>query len=434
VKENVSRFVRYAWLEKCAMEAGLFWLNPTPEWEVKEALSLHLYLSADHADMIRNRVSEMRNPPPNMDISPDERLDTFFNELLHAQDTLEKLVGLYGVLKTEMLATYRKHYETTNAIVDYPTRRMLKLTIADEEESLSWGQAAIDALTTTPEAKAKAEAWANHLRAYLQAAGGVMGDDEVPTNLPEARATSKYVPDFTPQRDDRFDHRWNFVFPCHAVAKTEGVPPDERTLALMCKRALEIDVPEAMARMIAEAEGEPWEYYVEMCRQLWDEARHAMMGGIYFEHKGIDWKKNIALHPGFSLRLNLDLTPQQAHTALYVIEQSLMDRHTGKRAEYETAVDADDKLASLFQDYDWADEVLHAQIGRRWIVPKLNMKIDEILTYGRTLLAFSQTIQNYVDRGEQVNWWPDFVQNSLGKPSAIDDWENWNPYAKVTSG
>ena len=28
-----------------------------------------------------------------------------------------------------------------------------------------------------------------------------------------------------------------------------------------------------------------------------------------------------------------------------------------------------DGLATYFQDYDWADEVLHAQIGRRWLKP-----------------------------------------------------------------
>lgn len=435
VQENVERFVRYAWLEKRAMEAGLYWLNPTPEWEVKEALSLHLYLDADHARAIRARVSEMRNPPPNMDVSPSAALDTFINELLHAEDTLEKLVGLYGVLKSALLEAYRRHYAHSSPIVDYPTRRMMKMMIADEEEIVAWGQAAIDALTTTPESRARAEAWADHLRAYLQAAGGIMGDAPAPESLPAPRAQGAFQPDFTPQRDERFAQRWNFMFPCHEVAKTDGIPSDERTLALMCKRALEIDVPEAMARMIAEAEGEPWEYYVDMTRQLWDEARHAMLGAIYFEKLGIDWRKEIALHPGFSLRLNLDLTPIQAHTALYVIEQSLMDRNVGKRAEYEVALDAHDPLAALFQDYDWADEVLHAQIGRRWVVPKLNMKIDEILVYGRTeLLAFGETVKKYLDRGEQYNWWPEFVQKSLGRPTAMKDFGSWKPFEKVTSG
>ena len=40
----------------------------------------------------------------------------------------------------------------------------------------------------------------------------------------------------------------------------------------------EIDVPEMMASILAEAEEKPWEYYRDMTRQLWDEARHAMMG------------------------------------------------------------------------------------------------------------------------------------------------------------
>ena len=65
------------------------------------------------------------------------------------------------------------------------------------------------------------------------------------------------------------------------VYTDERASPQEKTLALMCKRALEMDVPEAMARMIAEAEGQPWGFYVDMCRQLWDEARHAMMGAVY---------------------------------------------------------------------------------------------------------------------------------------------------------
>lgn len=42
-----------------------------------------------------------------------------------------------------------------------------------------------------------------------------------------------------------------------------------------------------------------------------------------------------------------------------------MPAETGKRFEYESAVAADDGLSARFHDYDWADEVLHAQIGRR---------------------------------------------------------------------
>ncbi|MGQ9887745.1 MAG: hypothetical protein ACUVSX_04560 [Aggregatilineales bacterium] len=155
VDETVRLLVRYAWIEKRLMECGLYWLNPTPDWEVKEALSLHLYLDADHAGMIRTRVSEMRNPPPRMDVPPDDRLDAFLDEVLRASDTLEKLVGVYGVLRPALLAAYRRHYDGANPLVDFPTRRLLRTLIAEEEDAVAWGEAALAAVTETSGQRAR---------------------------------------------------------------------------------------------------------------------------------------------------------------------------------------------------------------------------------------------------------------------------------------
>ena len=147
VEENVARFLRYAWIEKRAMEVGLYWLASTPEWEVKEALGLHLSLDADHAADIRVRVGEMRNPVPRMDVCPDPAIDRFFDELLTAQDTVEKIAGLYGVLKPALLAAYRTHYEKSNPVIDHPTRRMIKHILVDEAEIMEWGVGAVTAVT-----------------------------------------------------------------------------------------------------------------------------------------------------------------------------------------------------------------------------------------------------------------------------------------------
>src|SRR4051812_47931638 len=370
VDENVERLLRYAWIEKRIMELGLYWMNPTPEWEVKEALSLHLYLAAEHVKVVRDRISEMRNPPPRMDVSPSESLSRFLDELLMAEDTIERIVGLYGVLKPALLSAYHAHFAQANPLIDYPTRRILKSMLEDEEEMAVWGHAALDALLDSDEAKARAASWSRHLNSYLLAAGGVAGNlPTLGTSLPAPRFTGDFKPDYFPHRDQRSPNTWNFIFPPHTVARHEKTTLEEKTLALMCKRALEMDVPEAMAYMIGEARDEAWGYYVDMCRQLWDEARHAMMGTIYFEHHGIDWRKDVGLHIGFSLKLNQQLTPLEAHAVLYAIEQSLMPAKTGKRFEWEVSKQANDPLATIFQDYDWADEVLHTQIGRRWLLP-----------------------------------------------------------------
>ena len=137
VDETVTRLLRYAWLAKRTMEVALCWLNPTPEWEVKEALSLHAYLAAEHAQLFRVRVSEMRNPMPDMDKSPAPRLDTLFDEILTAETTSEKLTALYSVLKPALAAAYEAHFAAANPLVDYPTRRILRLLILEEQISQS---------------------------------------------------------------------------------------------------------------------------------------------------------------------------------------------------------------------------------------------------------------------------------------------------------
>jgi len=180
-----------------------------------------------------------------------------------------------------------------------------------------------------------------------------------------------------------------------------------------------MDVPEMMSSFLAQEQNQPWEFRRDYARQLWDEARHAMMGTVALEARGIDWKREIPLNVSFALRLNLHATPLERQTMLYAIEQSLMPGETGKRFEYETAVQAGDPLSAHFHDYDWADEVLHAQIGRRalkrdGISPQQAAdRAKEI--HEKTWAALDQ----YRARGPQENWWPAFVRKTLGKESAV---------------
>src|SRR5436309_7667702 len=101
-----------------------------------------------------------------------------------------------------------------------------------------------------------------------------------------------------------------------------------------------------------------------MSRQLWDEARHAMMGEVGFVALGVDWTK-ARITWNWSYRLNTECSPIERHGVLYFIEQGLMPK-TGKRYEWEVGQKSTCALSATFQDYDWADEVLHARIGRDW--------------------------------------------------------------------
>lgn len=437
VEENVGRLLRYHWVERRLMAIAVSHLPGTPEWEVKCALALHQWQSAGHVDALRRRIGEMRSPVPALDAPPDPALDVFLSEVLHSGDTVELLTGVYRVTFPALADAYRRHVAATNPLVDHPTVRLLRAAAADSDDAVVWGARAASAvLAGDPPARRRAEEWESHLRAYLTAAGGVAGDGVVPPALPSRydeeespgasssralpprRGGAGQGPDLTPRRDKRFKGTHDFDFPPHVVYSAADVPADERNLALLAKRALEMDVPEMMASVMVERTDLPWEFQLDWSRQLWDEARHAMMGTVALTARGIDWT-GIPLNVGFSLRLNLHATPAERQALLFAIEQSLMPGDTGKRAEYETALESGDALSAHFHDYDWADEVLHARIGRRWIqhdgltVAEAIEKAREV--HARTWAALDQ----YRDPPAGGDWWNDFVRRALGRPSAL---------------
>jgi hypothetical protein len=419
VDENVARLQRFQWVERRLMATLVAHLTAEPVWEVKCALALHQWQGAEHVTALRTRIGEMRHPAPALDVAPDAALDRFLDELLHSRGTAELLAGVYQVAYSVLTDAYREHVARTNPLVDHPTRRLLRMALAETDEAVAWGtQALVAVLRADPAGRQEkdATAWGAHLRELLAAAGGIAGDRApagplVPQPL---RAAQPFVPDFHPRRDERFGGSYNFEFPPHVVYNAPGVPADERNLALVCKRALEMDVPEMMASFITERAGQPWEFHHDYSRQLWDEARHAMMGTVALQARGIDWKAELPLNVSFALRLNLHATALERQIMLYAIEQSLMPGETGKRFEYETAKAAGDALSAHFHDYDWADEVLHAQIGRR-MLRRDGITRDEAIE--RAAAIHEKTwaaLDAYRSREPQRNWWPAFVRRVLG--------------------
>ena len=416
VDENVRRLLRFHRVERRLMGILIAHLTSEPVWEVKCALALHQWQSAEHVEALRRRIAEMRNPVPRLDAIPEtdptaRALDIFLDQVDAAGTTDELIAGVYGVLYPALADAYREHIERTNPLVDYPTRRVLRFALMDLEEALEWR-------VSGGKWREAPDAWIGHLRAYLAAAGGITGEAEV-----EPLDATRHSPrltrhSFHPRRDDRFRGQYNFEFAPHLVYNMPDVPVDERNLALLCKRALEMDVPEMMASFMTERTDQPWEFYRDYSRQLWDEARHAMMGTVALEARGIDWKADIPLNVSFALRLNLHATPRERQTMLFAIEQSLMPGETGKRFEYETAVAADDALSAHFHDYDWADEVLHAQIGRR-MLKREGISSEEVRDRAKEIHEKTwAALDRYRSLDEQYDWWPQFVRKVLGKESA----------------
>ena len=312
-------------------------LPSTPEWEIKCALSLHLWLDAEHVSAIRSRIAEMREPPLHLDAVPDERLRASFEELLRCDGSAELLAGIYGAARSEIVAAIDDHLRMLNPLFDFPTHRLLRTVVREQREMLEWGQEALAAVCVSDAMRRDAERFETHIRSYLASAGGICGTRERPQAadaVPPARWDgTPFEMHAMPRRDARFIDPFNATAKIDEYYKDESLPTDERTWALACKRLREMDVPEWMAPILFKTREKPWEYYREMSRQLWDEARHAMMGevslvslGIPFYAYPIDWAASVSL--------NTEFTPLEAHLILWRIEQDLMPGGSGKRYEW----------------------------------------------------------------------------------------------------
>ena len=409
VERTTELLKRYNYVARRLHETAAAHLAATPEWEVKCALGLHLWLDAEHCSGLRARVAEMREQPLHLDDVPDDRLRAALEELLRAEGTAELVTGVYGVVRPALLGAIRAHLAAMNPLFDHPTHRLLRTIEREQEEMLAWGQAARAALTAEPAHAAAAEAFAAHLSSYLGAAGGVAGGEADGGELPPSRWDgSDYAMDPIPRRDARFTDPFNCSARIDDVYADESKPADERVYALVHKRLREMDVPEWMAPILFQTRGRPWEYYRELGRQLWDETRHAMMGEVALQAAGVPFYA-YPIDMAASASLNREFTPLEAHILLWDIEQGLMPRETGKRWEWTIAgLDGDPLLVAL-QDYDWADEVLHAQIGRRWLASEHGTAAERKAVAEALWARWNPALERYSRASAQEEWWDDFL-------------------------
>lgn len=411
IDHNVDLLRRYLYSESQLNQIFAAHLANVPEWEVKGAIGLHVWLDAEHSAALRKRVTEMREPPHHLDKVPDTRLEAFFNEVIRAETTLELLVGIYLVAKPELVRSMKKHLAETNPLVDHPTCRVLKLILVEEEEMIPWGEAAVQALIRTEDDRLAAEKWQQHLQSFLYDAEGISGDLAKPADwqmLSPRSNGERFAMKVAPRRDARFTDNYNSTADFDAIYFDEDRPADERTYALLYKRLREMDVPEWMGPIIYQTDGKPWEYYQDLSRQLWDEVRHSMLGEAGLYQDGVEFYK-YPVEYLTSMALNTTSTPLEAHLVLWYIEQGLMPKDTGKHFEWAIAKLSDNELAKTFQDYDWADEVLHAQIGRKWLVPEFE-NMSELKKTAQ--LVMKRNLAEKVrlsEQSEQTGWWSAFL-------------------------
>jgi hypothetical protein len=153
------------------------WIALTPEISAKLLMGRHVWDNAQHADALGRRLPELR-AQAHASEPASEAFVAFIDAIEEAErpeQTVERLVGIYRVLKPHLLASYAVHLARANQVYEPPTRRILARCAEDERRHIDAGLSILRHLAKTPALEARATTWQARLEELLAASGGVTG-------------------------------------------------------------------------------------------------------------------------------------------------------------------------------------------------------------------------------------------------------------------
>lgn len=333
-------------------------ISGVANWEAKKLLARHIWLDAEHAHAIRQRVLELRFPRVDVDLEVDKALSAVLAKLPSTGSDAEFLAGVYRVIKPAVLTAMESYVKQSDALDDAPSHRLMRPVVEELQDQLREFAAVWAALPAVE--RASAAAWERWVGEALQAAGGVFGQD---SGKPLLTCTGfsdrpRYAIAMVPRRDPRW---------LPAVTQVPPRPPrtpQEQQVWVAIDHVNELWACELPAALIWHYENMPWPLDHDTARWAYDEMRHAMMGERRLRAYGFELGVDVPMVPdhwlGVAMRGGLE-------SMLFVVH-GLEQGGPKWKAQLKTDLRAmGDPYSSQDCDYDWADEAGHIRYGQDWI-------------------------------------------------------------------
>jgi hypothetical protein len=287
---------RAAFIERRSMEILSAWVWNTANLDLKLVFGLHAYEDASHADLCLRRYRELQSGLPSYGWDPQplglENLNAICQHLSKAPSVGCKLGGFYGAFKPWLLGQYEAFVASADSILEAPTIRILEVVALEKRSQIKWGNEQLETyLAIHPDDGGSADGWRRHLTELLEnldGPGNLAGDESL---------VDQPLMDFTgqpPACDDRFDIV--YYTPGSGPSRPVEFDPKDETeiqqIMLSTLVAVEAEAAELVGRILVEFPGLPWEMRYALCRQLWDECRHAASQWRLLRNLGADLGKH----------------------------------------------------------------------------------------------------------------------------------------------
>src|SRR5712671_1304195 len=166
---------RFFFCERSLLVSEAGWIPAIAPLEIKIGLARFVWQSAETAHALRERVFELRFPSRLLEEEgADHALIELFSGIKHAPSVPAFLLGVGKVLLPALRDAYQSYLEASDSIADGPTHRFLSLALSEKVDQIrsyrEWSEAA---LSSDPDLREEAQAWAQAVAERLASLGGV---------------------------------------------------------------------------------------------------------------------------------------------------------------------------------------------------------------------------------------------------------------------
>jgi uncharacterized ferritin-like protein (DUF455 family) len=360
--DTAQVLTRYHYLARALALACGGWIAGVPGLETKAALARAAWQHTLAGDAFRERVFELRYPSRFLDEGSDAPLIRVYEAVIDAPTADDFVVGLADAALPDLAERYQAFLADTDELDDGPTVRIVDAALRDVREM-------IEALTTgvTP------ITWVSQLRDGIQNLAPPAGK---PFRLQEQ-----------PARDERYAHH-SFYWPDVIVPDFpygEGVPLQVRSAVSHLNEVWAVETAGAILWALAPELG--WDWVRDAGRWCYDEARHMLMGKRRLDAWGLPAEETPL--GGYIYEACAGQDPLYRLGMLGYFET----KNIGRKRERADAFQAmGDATSASDMEFDWADETLHAEYGRRWLKDLLQRRGEDPESWPQVLERCEQLV------------------------------------------
>jgi hypothetical protein len=371
--DTATILTRFFSLEEALTRGVAGWIPALHRLESKAALARLVWEDALTANALRDRVFELKYPSRLLQLGADAPLAVLFRAVGNAPSAIAVVQALTELFNPALLDAYRGYLAASDLLADGPTYRFLVAAIADKASQAQQLQAIIDREPGPAASEQEATGqWVAALRQLLGGLGGVRLDGTVREHLevPEIVAPGRaFALAEEPARDDHY-HLCTYYWP-------DVVDPDYpygEGLALQLRSGVShlnevwaVETAGAILTGLAEPLG--WEFVHDAARWLYDESRHMTMGQRRLDAWRLP-REEVPLGDYIYLASRGEDVIYRMGMLGYFEAKNIGKKQVRARAFEEMG----DRASQLDMDFDWADETLHAEYGRRWMKRLLEVR------------------------------------------------------------